>query len=169
MLPEKITVRQFPWCYFRQIKSRAKTHINWEMSEVAEWEVKLPFPSLVLRWGLQVVALVIVKVGEAGGWDGEGVCYKNNMRLKRQRLVLKVIHSASKVAFQEVSFTRHAEHSLLYKTVLLCDSPFPSSVTSSDIQSHCHHSPKGWMLPPTPMVARSIMPAVGGRCWLKGP
>lgn len=60
-----------------------------------------------------------------GGVGGGGVCYKNNMRLKRQRLGLKVIHSASKVAFQEVSFTRHAEHSLLYKTVLLCESPFP--------------------------------------------
>lgn len=76
-----------------------------------------------------------------GGRRGGGVCYKTNMRLKRQRLVLKVIHSASNVAFQEVSFVRHAEHSLSYKLVLLCDSPFPCLVTPSDIQSHCHHNP----------------------------
>lgn len=44
--------------------------------------------------------------GIGGGWGGGGVCYKTNMRLKRQRLVVKVIHSASKVAFQDVSFVK---------------------------------------------------------------
>lgn len=76
-------------------------------------------------------------------WWGGGVCYKTNMRLKRQRrLDLKVIHSASKVAFQDVSFVRHAEHSLSYKPVLTRVIPHsPSLVTPSDIQSHCHHNP----------------------------
>lgn len=99
-------------------------------------KVKLPF-----RQPGTEVRVAGGGIGGGGGGGGEGVCYKTNMRLKRQRLVLKVIHSLSKVAFQDISFVRHAEHSLQYKPVLSCDSPFSSLVRPSDIQSHCHHNP----------------------------